>query len=167
MTASFIKSRDTKTPVTNSKAECERILRRYGARGFNVSQNFQNGKIIVSFVLPDTPEKDARLVPVTLPVDVRPIFDKLYTVRADRTTADIANKSPVQWQHAERVAWRNLVLWIDAALSASAVGLQTITEAFFAHVALDDGQRVIEAVTSGTVGPQLTRLLSAGKGSSE
>ncbi len=53
-----------------------------------------------------------------------------------------------EWERAERVAWRNLVLWIDAALSATAAGLQTIEEAFFAHL-LVDNRRVIDIARGG------------------
>jgi hypothetical protein len=66
---------------------------------------------------------------------------------------------------AERVAWRNLVLWIDAALSAATVGVQTITEAFFAHtIVVDDGgraERMVDYVerTGGAIGPGVRALL--------
>lgn len=147
----FLKSASTSTPVANSKAEIERILRRYGADGLSVAQNYGKGTVMVSFLVPNSPEKGAPLIPVKLPVDVRRVYDKLNHGRnAKHTTEVIMRDCQRDWAQAERVAWRNLVLWIDAALSAATAGLQTITEAFFAHAVLGhDGQRVIDVAEAG------------------
>ena len=63
---------------------------------------------------------------------------------------------------AERVAWRNLVLWVDAACAAAAVGLRPMSETFFADLVVtgDDGkpQRMFTAF-----GPEVKlRLLASG-----
>lgn len=139
----FVKSADTKTPAGNSKAELERILRRYGASGFSVAENYTNGEIVVSFIVPDAP--GGHSVPVKLPVSVRAVEAALFGPQAKRKGKNKLWES----QQAERVAWRHLVLWVDAALSASAAGLQTVTEAFFAHtIAGDAGERMIDVVRS-------------------
>lgn len=140
----FVKSADTKVPIGNSRGEIEKILRRYGAVGFNVQQTFQeNGlaaTVTVQFVVPDSPGSKAR-VPVSLPINIERVYDALYG-RPMRTIWERDIRRTVHnpkgydaklWAQAERVAWRNVVLWIDAALSATSVGLQTITEAFYAH----------------------------------
>lgn len=144
--SAFVKSADTKVPVGNSRGEIEKILRRYGAVGFNVQQTFQdNGlaaTVTVQFVVPDSPGSRAR-VPVSLPINIERVYDALYgrpmTRRWNSATASYDTSHNPKgydaklWAQAERVAWRNIVLWIDAALSATSVGLQTITEAFYAH----------------------------------
>lgn len=177
----FIKSADTSTSPANSRAEIEKMLRRYGAIGFAVQQEFDaNGtgtRVVVEFLVPNTQAKDAAKVPVRLPVDVRQIYHALYE-RPTRWTIDDETKrgkrvydpkgyDAKKLAQAERVAWRNLVLWIDAALSAANAGLQTITEAFFAHtiVALEDGQTVRLADymerTQGALAPGVRALLAA------
>ena len=67
-------------------------------------------------------------------------------------------------EQAERVAWRNLYLWIDAALSAATMGLQTITEAFFAHAVVGaGGERMIEVVEAhqAQMGGGVQKLLTS------
>lgn len=158
----FIKAANSSTPVSSSRTEIEKMLRRYGATGFGVQQEFDNDgyaeKVNVQFIVPDAPGSKAR-VPVALPIEIRTVARKLYPKAKSYTQA--------QWQRAERVAWRNLVLWIDAALSASAIGLQTITEAFFAHtvIQLEDGRtaRLGEyiAATQSDLAPGVRALLAA------
>jgi hypothetical protein len=152
----FVKSSTTKTPVGNSKTEIERMLQRYGAHGFSVSQNYKTGTVLVSFMVPNTPTDTTHVVPVKLPVEILRVFQALYPTnsqgKARVWTLDEAQspRNVDAWKHAERVAWRNLVLWIDAALSAANAGLQTITEAFFAHAVLSgDGRRAIDVAEAG------------------
>lgn len=172
----FVKSADTKASAANSRAEIERLLVRYGAVGFGYQRNLEQGTITVQFVVPDRPGKGQPRVPITLPVSIRRIYDVLYN-RPEKW-APGSNGTPGRYVHnpagydarkleqAERVAWRNLVLWIDAALSAAAIGLQTITEAFLAHtmVVSDDGraERMADYLgrTQGALAPGVRALLS-------
>jgi len=123
----FVKAADTKTPVGSSRSEVDRLLRRYGASAISVSENISARTIVVSFVVPNSLNKGAGDVPVRMPIAVTGVYVSLYG-RPKQGGYDA-----VKMARAERVAWRNLVLWLDAALSAASVGLQTITEAFFAH----------------------------------
>lgn len=157
----FFKSENTTTPVRNSKGEIETILRRYGASGFSVAEDYHRGIVVISFVVPDHHGKDAAQVPVKLPINIGKIYHIIYGVEprmGDRGS---------DWERAERVAWRNLVLWIDAALSAAAAGLQTITEAFFAHAVVDQtgGRRMIEVVAEAAdrMSPGVGLMLGSGE----
>lgn len=135
----FVKSATTSTAVVNSKSEIEKMLRRYGAEAFSVTHDYAAGKAQVSFLVPDSAEKDARKVPVRLPVDVQRVYHALYGMpmkwnhTAAKKVHDPKGYDSRKMEQAERVAWRNLVLWIDAALSTATISLQTITETFFAH----------------------------------
>lgn len=115
----FVKSHDTRTPVGNSKAELERILRRYRCTGFGTSEDFELGRMKVFFRVPEHLEEGAAMLPVTLVVDI------------DSVHRRIARKSREQ---AERVAWRHLVFWVDAACSAAAAGLRPLSETFLADL---------------------------------
>ena len=151
----FVKSSITKSSVANSRSAIERILRRYGATGFSVGQKFnETGDpegVTISFIVPDSPGSTAR-VPVSLPINIKHVYDALYGKPSKRvwennqyvSAFDPNGYDKKKLPQAERVAWRNLVLWIDAALSAASVRLQTITEAFFAHtvIQLDNGSQV-------------------------
>lgn len=170
--APFVKSADTSTSVANSKNELEKMLRRYGATGFSVAHDYERGEVLISLMLPDTPVKGAPRVPVKLPVSVRRVYDLLYGrptrwMQVAGKYQDVYNPNGYdarKLEQAERVAWRNLILWVDAALSAATSGLQTITEAFFAHtIAGEQGQRMIEVVerAQAQLGPGVQRLLEA------
>lgn len=182
----FVKSADTKTPATNSRGEMDKLLRRYGASAISIAEDIKKRELVVSFIVPDSPEKDAPNVPVRLPISVFRVYDMLYgqptkTLYARGTERDYppfngkwsvqvfnpAGYDEKKMQQAERVAWRNLLLWVDAALSAAYAGMQTITEAFFAHTVVGSGgQRMIEVVEAhqDQLGGGVQRLLLSSGG---
>lgn len=132
----FVKSADTSTSVSSSQRDLERILRRYGASDFNLGSDWEKRIARVAFRVPDTPGSKV-LVPVRLEVSITAVAGALGYLRA-------GGYKPTQygWEQSERVAWRHLVLWVDAACSATSAGLQTMSEAFLAHtlVRAPDGQ---------------------------
>lgn len=170
----FVKSQDTTTQPVNSRAQLDTMLRRYGASHIAMSEDIQKRLIVVTFVIPNSTAKDAQPVPVKLPISITTVYDALYG-RPMRSRWDSEQKKTIythnpggydvkKMQQAERVAWRNVVLWVDAALSAAAVGLQTITEAFFAHAIVnEDGQRMVEIVDAyqTQLGVGVQKLLAA------
>lgn len=159
----FVKSAKSATPVASSKGAIEKMLRRYGATAFQVSEDYASGRITLAFAIPNSAEKGADVVPVRIPIEVQRVYHALYGVPKKRYTnePDPKGYDANKMAQAERVAWRNLVLWLDAALSAATIGLQTITEAFFAHAMLGgDGRRAIDVAASGE--PIYTRQLMAG-----
>jgi hypothetical protein len=124
----FVKAADTTTSVMNSRAQLEKMLRRYGATAFAVSTDYESQKIVVGFKVPDSPGVPT-FVPVRLEVGIAAVATALYgPLRGNQSWRQTA------LEQAERVAWRHLVLWVDAACSASSAGMQTMAEAFFAHV---------------------------------
>lgn len=136
----FVKSATTSTAVVNSKSEIEKMLRRYGADAFAVTHDYTGGRAQVSFVVPESGEKDAPKVPVRIPVDVQKVYHALYGMPLKWSGSERVHNpqgyDSKKMEQAERVAWRNLVLWIDAALSTATISLQTITETFFAHAVI-------------------------------
>lgn len=144
----FVKARDTSTPVSRSQAELERILRRYGASGFGVQQDYQAHTARVFFRVPDDVRADQprAQIPVRLEVDIAAV------ARALGYETGSLHPTEHGWAQAERVAWRHLVLWVDAALSAAAAGLQKVSEAFLAQtlVKTQEGQvlRVIDEMNA-------------------
>ena len=147
------------------------MLARYGATGFGYQRDLERGTIVLQFVIPDSAGKDAPRVPVTLPIEIHRVYDALYgrPMKWDYTLKKNLHNpkgyDAKKLEQAERVAWRNLVLWIDAALSAATIGMQTITEAFLAHtmIATDDGRtsRMMDYLNSrqGVLAPGVRALL--------
>lgn len=127
--ADFVKSAATRVPVNRSQAQIVETLQRYGATGFGF--HTKADVVTVTFHVPGS---DGREHTVAIPVDVARVRAKLKAAKVNR----IANP-----EQAERVAWRIVLDWIDAALSAVSIGAQTIEEAFYAHTVVEtvDGQR--------------------------
>lgn len=149
MTDRHIKSGDTAVPVTRSRAELERILQRYGCDAFGFSERYGSGEFEVWFRVPNSPG-EAAAIPVKLRVEVEKV----------RTALEDAGYLVKNGQ-AERVAWRNLVLWVDAACSASAINLRPMAETFFADlVVTDEAGRNVRLFDHA--GPMAARLLTAG-----
>ena len=147
----FVKAWDTDVPVTRSKAALEDMLRRYGATGFTVAEDYASRTVVVAFFLRPRPAEDP--IEIRFPIGYDATLAKLRKMDAFTRRAD-ANAQ------AERVAWRHLVLWVDAALSAVDSGLYSLQEAFFAHAMIDTpgGRRIRAADAVGNV----KRLLSGG-----
>lgn len=152
----FVKAATTTVAASRSQAELERVLRRYGASGFGVSSDYAAQRIRVHFRIPDSAGiTDATThIPIRLEVDVKSVALALYGAAGLKTTKHWVRGQYVEtdlsekYQQAERVAWRHLVDWVDAACSAATAGLQKMSEAFLAHTLVkgDDGQivRVID-----------------------
>ncbi len=140
MTKRFVKSSDTSTAVSSSQRDLERILRRYGASDFHMGSDWEKRLAHIGFRVPDTPGSKV-LVPIRLEVSIEAVAKAL-----GYTTPPWGREGAVptqwEWEQAERVAWRHLVLWVDAACAATSAGMQTMSEAFLAHtlVRAPDGQ---------------------------
>ncbi len=164
----FVKAATTTVAPEKSQQEVQKLLRRYGASAISVAQDIARREIIVSFIVPNSAEKDAPSVPVKIPVSVSQVYHAMYGMptrwRDGGRVHDPNGYDRRKLEQAERVAWRNLVLWLDAALSAATVGLQTITEAFFAHAVVGgSGERIIQVVEQcqSELGVGTQRLLTA------
>lgn len=169
----FVKSGSTEVPSSRSQAELENVLRRYGATGFGVQSDYTVGLIRVFFRVPDSPG-DPASIPVRLEVNIKAVATLLDAGKKKRRryrrwtpSGYVTRKPEDDFAQAERVAWRHLVLWVDAALSASAAGLQKVSEAFLAHTLVrgDDGRvmRVIEQMDEHANG-NWRALLTSGTG---
>jgi len=164
----FVKASTTTVSPEKSQQEVQKLLRRYGASAINVMQDIAKREIVVSFIVPNSAEKDAPNVPVKIPVSVSQVYHAMYGMptrwKDGGRVHDPNGYDRRKLEQAERVGWRNLVLWLDAALSAATIGLQTITEAFFAHAVVGaSGERMIEVVEQfqSELGVGTQRLLTS------
>lgn len=122
-----VKSGNTSVPVQRSIGELERILKRYGCAQFGFQQHYGSGVSRVTFTVSDDPSQPPT-IPVQLEINVNHVREALVA----------AGYSNIAEGHAERVAFRNLVLWVDSACAAAAVGLRPMSEAFFADLVVID-----------------------------
>lgn len=112
---------ETKVPVSQSRDEIERVLRKYGATAFMYGADQEAA--IVGFQAQD------RNVRFRLPMPSRKLSEK-------------------DFAQAERQRWRALLLCIKAKLEAVASGITTFEDEFLAHIVLPGNVTVGEAIKS-------------------
>ena len=155
----FVRSWDTDVTVQRSGVALEEMLRRYGVSGYTRSEDYEQKRIVVAFTIAG---RDIRIL-----VDVNQVKRKLLQVpdfaRAVQAKPS-ANRETWTTAQSERVAWRHLVLYVEAGLNAVSAGLLTLEEAFFAHAMLNapDGAKY-RAIDVATAAEQMGRL-GAGSG---
>lgn len=134
----FLKAATTSVSVDKTQADIIATLNRYGASGFGFRR--RGATVEATFHLPSKSGGDRT---VSIPVNVETVREKLTAFQAARIRKGAHVGKTVAVEQAERVAWRALLLWIEASLLAVALGAQSMEEAFFAHmiVETEDGQR--------------------------
>lgn len=120
-----------RTDVTSdrSRAEIERVLRRYGATAF--VYGWDRLAATIMFELAD------RRVRFRLPMPDR--NDRAFThtpAKGQRRSEDAIER---EWEQAQRQRWRALALVIKAKLEAVEAGITTAEQEFLAHICLPDG----------------------------
>jgi hypothetical protein len=100
----------TKVSVEQTRTEVERTLTRYGAHAF--AYLTKQGQAIIAF------EADERRIKITIPL---PVGDD------------------VKVKQQQRQRWRALLLVIKAKLESVESGIETLEEAFYANIVLQDG----------------------------
>jgi hypothetical protein len=153
--ARFVKAAETEVSVEKSQQAIIGLLQRYGARDFGFDQDPDTDVATVRFRVKGT----SGLFPVELVVHIDRVYAALYGEKSaarrgfhTRSEAEQA-RARANWRdQARRTAWRLLVDWLDAALSTTSLGVQTVEEVFLAHAVLptaDGGTgRVIDYITA-------------------
>jgi hypothetical protein len=163
----FVKAADTTVPVDQSVEAIKALVRRHNAAGFGVQEDYRTGRVTVSFVL-NTDEGGH--LPVQIPVETQIVYDRMYkqprAAGGDRY-ADDPEYQQRRREQAERTAWRQLYVIVDALLTGVALGMISLTDAFLAHsmVVTDDGrsERMGDYLvrTQGVLAPGTRALLPA------
>jgi len=123
-------AKDTDVTPESSRAEIERILRRYGATSFMYGWDANRAALVF--------ELKGRRIQFVLPMPNRKDF--LTTETGRRRTSD--NAIDEAFEQAVRQRWRALALVIKARLESVEAGIETFDQAFLANVMLPSGQTV-------------------------
>ena len=111
---------------------------------------YENKKVVgLSFTL----DVNGKTIPFCLPVRVRPVFEYLQKRRPSTTRQ---KKAPDDLEQAERVAWRQLLKWIQAQLAMIDVGMVQSAEVFMPYLEVEPGRTLFEKMVDNG------RLLTAG-----
>lgn len=164
--AQFVKSAASDVSVEKSIEDIKTLVRRHGAAGFGVQEDYRTGRVIVSFVL--NTENGGHL-PLQIPMDVNTVYDRMYSTKAAANQhMDAGQVAENRRAQAERTAWRQLHLIIDALLVATSLGIMTLSDAFMGHIVVvhDDGksERMGDylARTQGALAAGVRALLPSG-----
>ncbi len=120
--------------VEKSRAEIERILKRYGASHFAFMSS--PDRATIAFRASD------RNIRFDLPLPAREKFVRPPFNRRHRSPAQI----DAHWDQACRERWRALVLCIWAKLESVESRIETFETAFMAHIVMPDGKTAGEHV---------------------
>lgn len=123
---------NTTVPIETTKAEIEKLLRRYGAAQF--ISGWDENKGMIGFTM------ENRQVKFILPMPRRDDFKQTPTGRWRRSE----NSIDLAWERGQRSSWRALKLVIKAKLESVAAGIFTFEQEFMPHIVLPDGQTIGE-----------------------
>jgi len=137
---------NTSVPIEKSKAEIEKLLRRYGAEQF-ISGWDQEQAIIGCSI-------EGRQVRFRLPIPPRDDYLRSASGRQSRNPDQV----DAAWEQGQRQAWRALALVIKAKLESVEAGIFTFEQEFLPHILLPDGQTVGEYMT-----PQIAAAYKTGQ----
>lgn len=171
----FVKAADTDVPVEKSMEDIKQLVRRHGAAGFGVQEDYRTGRVTVSFVM-NTP--DGGHLPLQIPIDVNTVFARMYDGEFRTGANQYAARSKKEAEElrraqAERTAWRQLHLIVDALLTATSLGIMTLADAFMGHVVIVTAEGKSErmgdymARTQGVLAPGVRALLPSHSGNGD
>lgn len=125
---------NTDVPVSRSRDEIERLVRKHGAR--KVGTYTDDDSAVVTFQTADRTVKFTIPLPPPSAADIR-----AYQTRSHKSTDDVRR---ILAESEERRRWRSLALVIKARLTAVADGVETFDEAFLAHIVTPGGKTILE-----------------------
>lgn len=145
---------ETSVDSSQSRAEIERTLSRYGATSF--SYGWEVGRAAIAFVA------DGRQIRFVLPLPDKNLREFTHTPSTKKPRAPKAAEA--EYEKAVRQRWRALALVVKAKLEAVSVGIVSFEQEFYAHTVLPNGRTVYEhtrdavenAYLTGTVPPMLS-----------
>lgn len=128
---------DTDVPAERTLQEIDRLISKYGGRGFGYLRDEDSGEIVIAFRTAD------RNVRFRLPLP--PLSDyRLTPTRMARTPSSQRQA----WEQAVRARYRALLLVIKGRFEAVATGIETFDTAFMPYLVLPDNTTVGEWVAS-------------------
>lgn len=130
----------TEIPAERTAAEVSMVLVQAGAT--SVSIRYDAGKIIgMSWTM----RVGQNELPFAMPARVQPVYELLKSRRAGHI--DGATDARILAQ-AERVAWRQLLRWVQAQLAMIEVGMAQRAEVFMPYIQQADGTTMYEYFAS-------------------
>lgn len=121
---------NTSVSSSQSRAEIERTLTKYGASGF--MYGWQDSRALVGFQMHGKQIKFMLMLPNK--------HDREFTHTPSRGTLRSQEQQDAAYEQAVRQRWRALALVIKAKLEAVEAGITIFEDEFLAHIVLPDGR---------------------------
>ena len=131
----------TKIAPSRTVGEIQKILGEYGASAIRV--DYEKGEIIgVSF----TVEIGGNQVPFRLPCRWKALFIAIKnSYDGKRHESEFFEKRIPEWEEmAKRIAWRQILRWIEAQMALVETEMVKTEEVFMPYLILDKGQTLFE-----------------------
>jgi hypothetical protein len=138
----------TSVPSERSRAEIERVLKRYGADAFGYIED--RGRVAIMFRARD------RHIRFVLPLPDR--LARAFTHTPGQGRPRSATQQELAYERTIRQRWRALALVIKAKLEAVEAGISIFEDEFMANIVLPDGKTV-----SDFMRPQIESAYVTGK----
>jgi hypothetical protein len=127
----------TKIPAVKTAGEVQAILSQSGMVKY-IQTEYDNGEIIgISFIV----MSGERSIPFRLPVRWEPVLNAMQEDR--RTPASLCKPD-----QARRVAWRQVLRWVQAQMALIEVGMVDIKEVFMPYLMVSEKQTLFERLES-------------------
>ena len=121
----------TKKDPEDTLVEIQKLLKQIGVRDMLINYD-EDGEVQgVSFTI----DKDGQLIPFKLPANHEP----LWKLAQEGRTRYIRNE-----QQARRVAWRQILRWIQAQIAMIEIGMVSADEIFLPYMMISDKQTVYD-----------------------
>jgi hypothetical protein len=131
----------TKIESAQTVGEIQRLLGQYGASA--IRTDYDNGEVIaVSFTI----SLNNNQIPFRLPCRweaIRAIFESRRKRRSTR-----GRPSGDLTAQAKRVAWRQILRWVEAQLALTQTNMAKLHEVFMPYLLMDKGQTMFEKLES-------------------
>lgn len=124
----------TKVPAERSAAEISACLIQAGAT--QIATDYDMGKIKG---LRWTMRIQGRELLFSMPARVEPVLEKLRKRRVQRSQTELRSD-------AERIAWRQLLRWIQAQMAMIDLGMAEPSEVFFAYIVHGEAGKTIHSL---------------------
>jgi hypothetical protein len=128
----------TEIETTKTVSDIQRVLSSYGAT--QIVLGYETGQVqSLSFSI----IFNAQEIPFTLPCKWEPIFKHLQSKRAVLTRDKKKERDIGQ---ARRVAWRQILRWIEAQFALVDTGMAQVQEVFLPYLLANDGKTLYQYI---------------------
>lgn len=144
MSAKTLHMETTKIDPGKTASEIQQVLGDFGCQAIMTEYDGARNACGMSFIV-NLP--DGRGLSFRLPINVQPIFQILNGRR--KYSIDRENNKGRDMEQARRVAWRQVLRWIQAQLALIEVGMVRTEEVFLPYMTNNQGLTLYQAISDG------------------